>query len=153
MAKIGRNDLCACGSGKKYKHCCLTNDETAARERLAAANAAAAEATAHRHAHICHDCSNQLDDAANAVFALIDAKKFGEAEQAAQDLLTRFPSVHDGYECLGHLDQAKGDHSQAVGYYRQVIEFARREPHLYDPEFVDHFQDLIDRLEPQVAAG
>ncbi len=22
-AKVGRNDLCPCGSGKKYKHCCL----------------------------------------------------------------------------------------------------------------------------------
>lgn len=22
--KIGRNDLCTCGSGKKYKQCCLT---------------------------------------------------------------------------------------------------------------------------------
>lgn len=21
--KVGRNDLCACGSGKKYKNCCL----------------------------------------------------------------------------------------------------------------------------------
>ncbi len=25
--KIGRNDLCPCGSGKKYKHCCLGKDE------------------------------------------------------------------------------------------------------------------------------
>ena len=23
MNKIGRNDPCYCGSGKKYKHCCL----------------------------------------------------------------------------------------------------------------------------------
>ena len=23
---IGRNDLCHCGSGKKYKKCCLQND-------------------------------------------------------------------------------------------------------------------------------
>ena len=23
--KIGRNDLCPCGSGRKYKHCCLNN--------------------------------------------------------------------------------------------------------------------------------
>ena len=23
MMKIGRNDPCPCGSGKKYKHCCL----------------------------------------------------------------------------------------------------------------------------------
>ncbi|NLC12895.1 MAG: hypothetical protein GX768_02455, partial [Chloroflexi bacterium] len=23
--KIGRNDPCPCGSGKKYKHCCINN--------------------------------------------------------------------------------------------------------------------------------
>jgi hypothetical protein len=27
--KLGRNDLCSCGSGKKYKHCCLTNTVSA----------------------------------------------------------------------------------------------------------------------------
>ena len=26
MAKPGRNDPCACGSGRKYKHCCLARD-------------------------------------------------------------------------------------------------------------------------------
>jgi len=26
--KIGRNDLCPCGSGRKYKNCCLWKDET-----------------------------------------------------------------------------------------------------------------------------
>ncbi|MEI8296053.1 MAG: SEC-C metal-binding domain-containing protein [Alphaproteobacteria bacterium] len=26
MKKLGRNDLCACGSGKKYKKCCLNMD-------------------------------------------------------------------------------------------------------------------------------
>lgn len=25
--KIGRNDPCHCGSGKKYKHCCMNKDE------------------------------------------------------------------------------------------------------------------------------
>jgi tetratricopeptide (TPR) repeat protein len=153
MAKIGRNELCPCGSGKKYKRCCLASDEAAAREKRAANAALSAAATAaHQHAHFCHDCSHQLDDAANAVFALIDAKKFDEAEQAAHDVLARFPSVHDGYECLGRLRQAKGEHQQAVDCYRRVIEFARQEPHLYDPEFVDYFQDLIDRLEPRAAA-
>lgn len=29
--KIGRNELCPCGSGKKYKHCCLEKDEAAGR--------------------------------------------------------------------------------------------------------------------------
>jgi hypothetical protein len=27
MAKIGRNEPCPCGSGKKYKHCCLPLDQ------------------------------------------------------------------------------------------------------------------------------
>lgn len=30
MAKIGRNDLCFCGSGKKFKKCCLTTGAKAA---------------------------------------------------------------------------------------------------------------------------
>jgi SEC-C motif len=34
--KIGRNDPCPCGSGKKYKKCCLDKDEAARRAALAA---------------------------------------------------------------------------------------------------------------------
>ena len=30
MAKIGRNEPCPCGSGKKYKRCCLTKGVPAA---------------------------------------------------------------------------------------------------------------------------
>jgi SEC-C motif-containing protein len=45
---LGRNDPCHCGSGKKYKACCLAKDEAAAREARAkaAAEAPAAEAEA-----------------------------------------------------------------------------------------------------------
>jgi len=41
---LGRNDPCHCGSGKKYKQCCLSKDEGA--ERAARAKAAAAAETA-----------------------------------------------------------------------------------------------------------
>lgn len=27
MAKIGRNDPCPCGSGRKYKQCCLQSEQ------------------------------------------------------------------------------------------------------------------------------
>ena len=40
MTAPGRNDPCPCGSGKKYKQCCLVKDEAKAR----AARAKAAEA-------------------------------------------------------------------------------------------------------------
>ena len=150
MATIGRNDRCPCGSGKKYKHCCMTQDEAAAREKLAAATTATA--AGQHDPHLCEDCNEQLDAAANAVLALIDAREFAAAEQAAHEVLARFPAVHDGYECLGRLYQAKGDNLQAADCYRKVIGFARNEPHLYDPHFIDHFQDLIERLELQAAA-
>jgi hypothetical protein len=42
-SKPGRNEPCHCGSGRKYKHCCLRTDEAAAAEARAKA---AAEATA-----------------------------------------------------------------------------------------------------------
>jgi hypothetical protein len=34
---VGRNDPCPCGSGKKYKKCCLVKDEAAARPKPAIA--------------------------------------------------------------------------------------------------------------------
>jgi hypothetical protein len=34
MPKVGRNDLCPCGSGKKYKHCHLPLEEAAQAEQL-----------------------------------------------------------------------------------------------------------------------
>ena len=44
-SRPGRNDRCSCGSGKKYKQCCLAKD--AAADRAARAEAAeAAEAAA-----------------------------------------------------------------------------------------------------------
>ena len=43
MPKAGRNAPCPCGSGKKYKHCCLPKDEDAAREASAQKKKAEAE--------------------------------------------------------------------------------------------------------------
>lgn len=33
MSKLGRNDACHCGSGKKYKKCCLEKDRQAERQQ------------------------------------------------------------------------------------------------------------------------
>jgi hypothetical protein len=36
-SRPGRNDPCHCGSGRKYKQCCLQKDEAAARDARAKA--------------------------------------------------------------------------------------------------------------------
>jgi hypothetical protein len=43
-AKPGRNEPCHCGSGRKYKHCCLDKDNAKAAAARAKASKAAAAA-------------------------------------------------------------------------------------------------------------
>jgi len=55
LRKVGRNSLCPCGSGLKYKHCCLCKDAERALEenetaRQKAENVIGGYATIFRHA-------------------------------------------------------------------------------------------------------
>ena len=45
VARLGRNDPCHCGSGRKYKQCCLEKDESKARAAYAKAAAEAPESS------------------------------------------------------------------------------------------------------------
>ena len=76
------------------------------------------------------------------------AGKLDEAEQAARNLLVRFPEVHDGWDRLGMVHEARGEHGQAADCYRKVIAFIREHPDDYDPGFEDAFVSLVDRLDP-----
>ena len=150
MAKIGRNDPCPCGSGKKYKKCCMASDEAAAR---AARPAQPAAVPARRPSLASYfqeqDERDELTEASNAVVDMVHAGHLDAAEQAAQDLLARFPDVHDGYDRLGMVCEARGDHRQAADCYRKAIDVIRNHPDAYDPAFEAVFQKLIDRLEPK----
>jgi tetratricopeptide (TPR) repeat protein len=160
MAKTGRNDPCPCGSGNKYKKCCLTKDEAAEREQLAATMQPAApllrldDVAGEINARLAaaYDDTDDLMEASNAVVDLVHAGKLDEAEQAARDLLVRYPDVHDGYERLGMVHEARGENRQAAACYRKVIEVIRQHPDDYDAEFQDMLVKLIDKLDPPAAA-
>jgi len=169
MAKPGRNDPCPCGSGNKYKKCCLAKEEALVREQLAKAEARRAEraaetAAAYRlhlrevKAAIAASLSgaedadeDELTIASNAAAELVRAGKLDEAEQAARDLLLLFPDVHDGYDRLGMVYEARGDKQKAADCYRKVIAFIREHPDDYEPGFEDVFVKLVDRLDPPTA--
>src|SRR5271169_4950652 len=161
MAKPGRNDPCPCGSGNKYKKCCLAKEEAAEREELAKVEARRAESAAAHRLHLQEaraamvagfaaedDEEDELTIASNAAVDLVRAGKLDEAEQAARDLLVRFPEVHDGYDRLGMVYEARGDHKQAAQCYRQVIDFVRARPDQYEQGFEDTFHRLIQKLDP-----
>ena len=172
MAKPGRNDPCPCGSGNKYKKCCLAKEEAVAREQLVKAQAprdtlrrdqrAAADrlqvteltaAVAARLARAEEEDAYEdaLDIASNAVVDLVRAAKLDEAEAAARDLLRLFPDVHDGWDRLGMVHEARGDSRQAADCYRKVIDFIRQHPDDYDAAIAEQFARLVDKLDPPVA--
>jgi tetratricopeptide (TPR) repeat protein len=154
MAKIGRNDLCPCGSGKKYKKCCLASDEAAARSARPVQQAAVPARRASLAGYVQeHDELDELTEASNAVVDMVQAGNLDAAEQAAHDLLKRFPDVHDGYDRLGMVCEARGDRRQAADYYRKAINVIRNHPDNYDAAFEGVFQRLIDRLEPAESMG
>lgn len=154
MPKIGRNDSCPCGSGKKYKHCCLEKDRAAelapAIAQRVALQAQEANRAAQRKDHQAElldyqaalQESQALDDASNAVVDLVHAGRLDEAEQAARELLVRYPEVHDGYDRLGMVHEARGQFREAADCYRKVVEFMRANPENYDAGFVDSFVKL-----------
>jgi len=176
MAKPGRNDHCPCGSGKKYKACCLTKDEAAERQVLAKAQVARDERTAEKRQSLREvrksmlaklagaddlvpkarlqrdDDADELMDASNAVVDLVHAGKLAEAEIAARDLLVRYPEVPDGWDRLGMVHEKRGENRQAADCYRKVIAFLDQNPDYSDPGFKDEFAARVAKLDP-LAAG
>jgi tetratricopeptide (TPR) repeat protein len=147
MAKIRRNDPCPCGSGQKYKRCCLPRDEAAERAAAERAAALAAEAeSSTTHAAIDAD-DDGLDEASNRVIDLIDAGRLDEAEQAAHDLLEKYPDVHDGFERLAMVYAARGNRHRAAEYYRKTADFVHAHADQYDPEMEIYLRRKVTEFE------
>jgi tetratricopeptide (TPR) repeat protein len=134
MANRGRNEPCRCGSGQKYKRCCLPRDEAAAH----AAALAAAET-----ASLVEADEDGLDDASNGVIDLIDAGRLDEAEQAAHALLANYPDVHDGLERLAMVYAARGDRPRAEEYYRKAADFVHAHAEYYGPKMESYFRRKV----------
>lgn len=151
MPKIGRNDPCPCGSGNKYKRCCLDKDEAAERTALAALQTEQRARMQDLHASI--EEVEQLTEDSNTVVDLVKSGQIDEAERAARALLERYPEAHDGYDRLGMVYEARGQHREAADCYRKVVEFVRAHPEQYDQAMAADFLELIAKLDPSTGSG
>jgi tetratricopeptide (TPR) repeat protein len=142
MGKISRNAPCPCGSGKKYKKCCLGSNEVNANKvkntilEIAAAQKDIDEA--------CKECE-ELDDLSNSVLDLIQDARFDDAEKTCNELLNRYPDQVDGLERFAMVFEARGENEKAVEYYKKTAEFARSKKG-FDPEFVNWALDKAKKL-------
>ena len=159
MSRLGRNDPCRCGSGKKYKRCCLHADEAAQRAvRHAAEEQAKARLLAleereralldeWRVARTNDEEDRIFVEESNAVVDLIQAGRLDEAEAAAKLLIERYPGATDGLERLGHVYETRGDMKTAAKHYRDALVQAERLGFQDDEHFV-WLKELADRIDP-----
>jgi tetratricopeptide (TPR) repeat protein len=145
MTTAGRNNPCPCGSGKKYKKCCLPKDEAAA---AAARPPPPPPAPKPRMPWTIVDEDDTLDRDSNRVVDLIHAGKLDEAEAAAKALLRDYPDVHDGFDRLGMVYEARGDRKRAAEHYRKAVAFMQARADDYDPELIDSIRAQADKLDP-----
>jgi tetratricopeptide (TPR) repeat protein len=156
MPTAGRNDPCPCGSGQKYKRCCMAREQAAMLAAPLAKPAAVAASKEGQPAPAAElratmDEVMALDQASNAVIDLLDAGRLDDAEQAARELLAHYPEVHDGYDRLGMVYEARGRPREAADCYRQVLAFMRAHPDQYEPAMATTFLELIAKLDPPPA--
>jgi len=155
--KTGRNDPCPCGSGLKYKRCCLEKYQAAEHVQLVRKAEAAATQRKKMEAFLDREQAfleeqDALAEASNTPIRLIKAGKLDEAEKAARELLVHYPEVHDGYDRLGQVYEARGQNKEAADCYRKVIQFIQAHPDEYDdPDFEAVFHRLVAKLDPPPA--
>lgn len=125
MAKIGRNAPCPCGSGKKYKKCCLPLQTTSSPQP--------SSGTVHPMADL-----DDLDTLSNSVVDLIKEGRLDKAERTCKELMTRYPDQIDGIERLAAVYEARGDKQRAAEYYRKAAAFAQSRPG-FDQEAIDWY--------------
>jgi len=82
LKKIGRNEPCPCGSGRKYKHCCLESHHAAGAEDLRMREAEQERLIRH----------------IEETFALIGSGRYAEVFERASRLIKKYPNedrLHD----------------------------------------------------------
>lgn len=131
MAKIGRNQPCPCGSGRKYKRCCI-HAGTAFES-----NAVPFE--------------DDIDLLSNRVNHLIKSGQFGPAAAGCRELERLYPDKIDHIHRTAELHEARGQMKEAALWYRRSAAFAR-EHDGFDADSIAAWEELA-RYAEAAASG
>lgn len=150
MVKIQRNAACPCGSGKKYKLCCLPRD----REAAAAYRPDPPASTTHLPpSQLLVGEDDNLEQLSNSVVDLIQDGRLDEAEEACRQLQREFPDVIDWIERTGSIHEARGETDKAIEYYRRCLQYIDDHPDYFEEASKDWYRRTIKRLESSGASA
>jgi len=125
MTKIGRNEPCPCGSGKKYKRCCLEKDREKTQNQLD-------EKGLHYLRQVMEKEFMKLDDAEMSAAQdlvyegwQVMAHNPREAKNCFEKAIKLDPDLADAYNGLAEVAISKGNSVAAEEYYRKAYEKAK----------------------------
>jgi tetratricopeptide (TPR) repeat protein len=163
---VGRNDPCPCGSGKKYKKCCLSRDQA-----KVTASSASGHDDHHHHrqagptpmgiVHIPPGMSEVeaeahvkcLEDWADNAWTAFEAGRDEEVEGMCRRLIDRYPDQIDGHEILGALRERQGRWEEAVREFERALVIALRHEDHFDPKVIDDLAWSADHARHHAAEG
>jgi protein O-GlcNAc transferase len=111
MSRPGRNDPCPCGSGKKYKHCCLPGET---RGKVTTTGQ-----------------SHELRQTMQSAVALHQAGKLAQAEALYRRILQQAPREPDALHMLGILAYQVGNYPAALELISSAIAARNTDPGYY----------------------
>ncbi len=124
MKKPGRNEPCLCGSGKKYKKCCLHAPDPSAGGTF---------------------IYTDLDDLSNQVPELIRQEKYDEARKVCRRLRKQYPEQIDGLHRSAELFEAMGEYGKAITFYNRTVEFAQQADG-FEQKSIEYFKNKAEQL-------
>ncbi len=107
--KISRNDPCTCGSGKKFKKCCIDKPKVV-------------QEPSAEYLEILKE-AQEFDTLSNRVPELIGLGKLDEADEMCRLLMNEYPHMVDGLQRWAEVHEARGNKAEAAEYYRKTYEF------------------------------
>jgi len=153
--KPKRNAPCPCGSGKKYKKCCIAQDQEAAeKDRRLNREAEQARITTWQAENAAIDkYIDGLDEQSNRTNDLIREGRWEEARQACEELFNNYPKETDGDERFSDYYKRRGDFLKSKAHAEAALKKAQGNPEKFASELVECLTEEITYLEECHRAG
>lgn len=116
MNAIGRNDPCPCGSGKKYKRCCLARHEALARQNRPA------DLPVRNEDDFTAELLPKVDEAVDRLLIRLEKGHLENVESGLEALLREHPNYHTTNYALGvYLAMVVGEPDKAIPFFEKAV--------------------------------
>ena len=142
-----RNDPCPCGSWRKYKKCCLAQDQKSAAEKRTHQ-----QETRLPEQRTLNTFYSDLDVLSNKANDAIRAGHWNEAEGLCQRLREEFPEELDADDRLAQLYVKQENYAKALPFALAALNKAKCNHDKYDPELVVVLSEQVEFITKQAGS-